>query len=164
MRTKVIYEEDENRIDIALPLHYYFLAHTAPSFRLTDGEKLILLCVVQAELKKEGLKKAQELKYFGEVPIIEPRTAVGFAPPFDVFEPALNWLGTYDVLDETMDYKDILNEIKELYSDIPDLKGYVYTAIFTKAIRGVKGYCAYITDKDIIVLFWGFDNLIEGHI
>ena len=63
-----------------------------------------------------------------------------------------------------MDYKDILNEIKELYSDIPDLKGYVYTAIFTKAIRGVKGYCAYITDKDIIVLFWGFDNLIEGNI
>lgn len=77
---------------------------------------------------------------------------------------ALNWLATYDELSSEEDYLPILLEIKELYADKEDIEGVVYTAIFHTPIRGVKGYCAYITEKEIIVLFWGFDELIEGDI
>lgn len=104
------------------------------------------------------------MKYFGIVPIIEPRTAVGFSPPYSIFQLAVNWLATYDDLDNPNEYKDILTEIKELYEDVPELKGSIYTAIFHQPIRGVRGYCAHITDEDIIILFWGFDDLIEENI
>lgn len=44
------------------------------------------------------------------------------------------------------------------------IEGIVYTAIFHTPIRNVKGYCAYITEKEIIILFWGFDDLKEKDI
>ena len=76
---------------------------------------------------------------------------------------AINWLATYDSLDDE-DYLSILTEIKELYSDMEGIEGIVYTAIFHTPIRNVKGYCAYITEKEIIILFWGFDDLKEKDI
>lgn len=77
---------------------------------------------------------------------------------------AVNWLATYDELSPEEDYNAILTEIKELYSDMENIEGIVYTAIFHNPIRGVKGYCAYITEKEVLVLFWGFDDLIERDI
>lgn len=44
------------------------------------------------------------------------------------------------------------------------IEGIIYTAIFHTPIRNVKGYCAYITEKEIIILFWGFDDLKEKDI
>lgn len=135
-----------------------------PMFDLTEGEKIILLALVKKQLREAGFKVDIPTEYFAQVPIIEPRTFIGLAEPFDVFAVALNYLSTYDDLSDPDDYLDMLEELKELYTESEGIKGVVYTAIFHTPVRGVKGYCAHITEDKLRVVFWGFDDLIENDI
>ena len=91
-------------------------------------------------------------------------TFIGLAEPFDVFAVALNYLSIYDDLSNPDDYLEILEELKELYSEQEIIKGVVYTAIFHTPVRGVRGYCAHITEEKLRIVFWGFDDLIENDI
>lgn len=164
MKTKVLCDNEDYVVEIALAAHMLLVEQKTPMFDLTEGEKIILLALVKKQLREAGFKVDIPTEYFAQVPIIEPRTFIGLAEPFDVFAVALNYLSTYDDLSDPDDYLDMLEELKELYTESEGIKGVVYTAIFHTPVRGVKGYCAHITEDKLRVVFWGFDDLIENDI
>lgn len=164
MVVKVLGTDDNYKYSILLPVHELMVTHFLPSIELTEGERTFLLYMVLQDLKKKGYNVEVDKRYYYKIMVIEPGAQLLLVQPFEQIGLALNWLSTYNDLNDPDDYQNILEEIGELYKDAEGIEGAVYTAIFHTPIFKAKGYCAHITDKQITIMFWAFDDLITEDI
>lgn len=165
MKTKVIYKDDELSINIDLIAYYALAARQPTSLQLKTSEKVFVLGMIRQNLVKEGyIKEDTQIYSIADIPIIEVNALYASTEePMSIFIPALNYLATYEKLDNPDDYEDIISEISDIYTQTKLEEGqYFYTAIFHKKIAGVKGYFAYITNGQVLVSLWDFsDTIIE---
>ena len=133
------------------------------SFVLPREAKAALFSLLQIRVEQLKVKRDAKIEYWGLVPVIEPNYTLGFSPPFNIFEPAVNWLSTYPVL-KVEDFEQIIQEISELYDTFDEFDKNIEIQFFVKPIYGINGYLIAYDENQIFVMFWAFDNLIEGEI
>ena len=161
MKAKVIYSDENMKIGIQIGFHEALVGATSPLIPLTKQHKIVLMGMVRKWLFEQGhITDKTKFSISGLAPLLEPGTELFFDQPFDIFTTALNWLTTYNTLDNPDEYQQIVDEISGLYPPTENENEYLQVAIFHEELFGIKGYCAHIIDDECLILFWGFNDLI----
>lgn len=148
MENYLLYEDEEQRVEIDGRTHLYLKLTKVEEFRLERYQLNYVLMEIFDLLKTKN-KELKNTIIVGNIPIISAAAPFNLEPPHDVFNEALDYLRTYQTLD---DKREEINQALE--NDFPGVYGY----IFPHRIYDIKGFLTSKVEDDDVIFFFGFKD------
>lgn len=155
MDNYLLYEDENQRIEIDGKFHYYVDHVLIPYINLPSGfiERFVPLAVDR--LMREGFDFSdKKVQYWSSAPIFQPNHHAVFSPPFNIFEEAQHYIvETFHLGDN---YVELELDLIELYDGIIGADDLFIPMVFPEEIAGVLGCFIYVGEKDVAIMFWTF--------